>query len=364
MTVTLPTLSRNYSVWSTAMRVLLLLGLIFSLGLPIRAQASSSVLAAYPIRDAPFDIAVENSNRVWFTLPAANAIGSLEILSVGTTVRYLYSAYQLPSPNSEPYRLALADGSVWFTQRQGNRIGRLEIADGSITEYDVPTPGSGPNGIDIASDGRVWFVQSQSDQLAVLQPANGTIQEFSLGRSGLGLELVDSSASGIVWMTAPSANLLISYRPAAHVIDYVAVRDPTGSPGTLRGIAVTRDGMPWVSTKEIAKFGYYLFGTLAIWLWNRYMPDTADLVDILLSTESERTLLWGLDAAGREVFALDASTLQVIRRNGLGSSGSILTALALDAETGTAWIADAGSATIYSWMPPYSIQSYLPLVAR
>ncbi len=364
MTVWLPNLSTRFNVWSIAVRMFLLIGLILSLSLPRQAQASSPVLTAYPIPSAPFDVAVENSNRVWFTLPAANAIGSLEILSVGTTVRYQYSAYQLPNPNSEPYRLALADGSVWFTQRQGNRIGRLEIADGSITEYDVPTPGSGPNGIDIASDGRVWFVQSQSDQLAVLQPADGTIQEFSLGRSGLGLELVDTTGSGIVWMTAPTANLLISYRPAVGRFDYVGVRDPAGSPGALRGIAVTQDGLPWASTKEIAKVGYYLFGTLAIWLWNRYIPDTADLVDILLSTESGQTLLWGLDAAGREVLAIDASTFRVVRRSGLGSLGSTLTALALDAETGTAWITDAGSSTIYSWSPPYSIQAYLPVVSR
>jgi len=325
-------------------------------------QANSSVLIGYPVLDSPFDIVVENSNRVWFTLPAANAIGSLEFLSTGTTVRYTYSAYQLPKPNSEPYRLAVADGSIWFTQRLGNRIGRLETADGTITEYEVPTPDSRPTGISIASDGRIWFVQSQSDRLAVLQPADGTIQEFGLGRTGLGLDLIDASASGIIWMSAPSANLLVSYRTATRVIDFVAVRDPAGAPGTLRGLAVTPSGLPWASTKEIAKFGYYLYGTLAIWLWNRHIPESADLVDILLSNESGQTQLWCLDSSNREVLTIDASTLQVMRRSILGGSGSNLTALTLDATTGTAWIEDAGRSTIYAWKPPYSLQMYLPAV--
>lgn len=356
-------LKKRYRVLSTVVRMLLILSILLPLSHPINAQSVSPVLAAYPIPSSPFDIAVESSNRIWFTLPTANAIGSLEILSTGSTVRYTYTAYQLPNPNSEPYRLVLADGYVWFTQRMGNRIGRLEIASGSITEYDVPTPASGPNGIDIDASGRVWFVQSYSDQLAVLQPVDGTIQEISLGRSGLDLELLDASASGIVWMTAPAANLVIAYRPATSVIDYVAVRDPAGSPGIVRGLAVTQDGLPWATTKDTAKLGFYLFSTLAIWLWYRHTPDSADLVDILLSPEAGRTLLWCLDTASREVFAVDASTLQVVRRSGLGASGSALTALALDADTGTAWIADTGTSAIYAWMPPYSFQTFLPTVA-
>src|SRR5215471_10042690 len=42
--------------------------------------------------------------------------------------------------------VAAGDGSIWFTDGPGNRVGRLG-RDGRVTLYAIPTPGSLPEGI-------------------------------------------------------------------------------------------------------------------------------------------------------------------------------------------------------------------------
>jgi streptogramin lyase len=50
--------------------------------------------------------------------------------------------FALPGQGSQPYRITSGpDGNLWFTEYQGNKIGRITPA-GQITEFAVPTSGS------------------------------------------------------------------------------------------------------------------------------------------------------------------------------------------------------------------------------
>ena len=351
-------ISKRIAVW------ILLCGLVGA-GLPARASAEGEILSRYPLPAAPFDVAVESSSRVWFTLPEANAIGSLELTGREPVyTQYVYTQYPLPTADSEPYRLVVAAGQVWFTQRQGNRIGRLTIADGSLVEYPVPTAASQPTGIDVAPDGRVWFAESAGNRLAVLTPATGTIVERPTGRTNTQLDRVNAQSAGIVWVTAPGVNLLFGHRLANADFISVSLEDTTGAQGSLRGLAVSNIGVPWVSTRDIAKLGSYLYGTLAIWLWYRYSPTTADLVDLVWTDVTGKPVFWGLDAARKELVQIDAETLGVRHRMPVGGNDSQLTELAFDPTGGVAWVADSGTSSLYSWQAPYSLKSYLPVIDR
>ncbi len=351
-------ISKRIAVW------ILLCGLVGA-GFPARASAEGEILSRYPLPAAPFDIAVESSSRVWFTLPEANAIGSLELTGREPVyTQYVYTQYPLPTADSEPYRLVVAAGQVWFTQRQGNRIGRLTIADGSLVEYPVPTAASQPTGIDVAPDGRVWFAESAGNRLAVLTPATGTIVERPTGRTNTQLDRVNAQSAGIVWVTAPGVNLLFGHRLANADFISVSLEDTTGAQGSLRGLAVSNIGVPWVSTRNIAKLGSYLYGTLSIWLWYRYSPTTADLVDLVWTDVTGKPVFWGLDAARKELVQIDAETLGVRHRMPVGGNDSQLTELAFDPTGGVAWVADSGTSSLYSWQARYSLKSYLPVIAR
>jgi streptogramin lyase len=56
------------------------------------------------------------------------------------------------------------DGALWFTEQNGDRIGRITTA-GRLTETAVPTPGSFASGIAAGPDGGMWFTEQGTDKI-------------------------------------------------------------------------------------------------------------------------------------------------------------------------------------------------------
>ena len=74
--------------------------------------------------------------------------------------------------NREPMDLVYAANTVWFTERAGNRIGRIDVTTGDAARIcDLP-PNSGPTGIDVAPDGTVWFTEETGMKLAQFDPVS------------------------------------------------------------------------------------------------------------------------------------------------------------------------------------------------
>src|SRR4051794_30011087 len=66
--------------------------------------------------------------------------------------------FPLPNPNSGPTTVSIApDGTLWFTESSGNRIGRMAQDGTGLKEFDLPHPESAPRIITIGSDGNMWF---------------------------------------------------------------------------------------------------------------------------------------------------------------------------------------------------------------
>jgi virginiamycin B lyase len=71
----------------------------------------------------------------------------------GPERRAAIEEHTLPDEASRPYGIAAGpDGALWFTEYQGNKIGRIST-DGSIEEYPLPTLEAGPFGITAGPDG-------------------------------------------------------------------------------------------------------------------------------------------------------------------------------------------------------------------
>jgi streptogramin lyase len=167
----------------------------------------------YPLPDAYpnaalQDIAVGRLDHIWFTAPGVNCLGNFQpslwidpfdfqlvkdgapwAVEVSTTgnetifftdpannqvVRYYpqtmhqFLSYPLPFNDSGPYDLAIFGGKVWFTERQGQRVGRLDPVTNHIREFSV---GHGELlGIDVDADGGVWLAEYTAGKIAVWQP--------------------------------------------------------------------------------------------------------------------------------------------------------------------------------------------------
>ncbi len=69
------------------------------------------------------------------------------------------------------------DGNLWFTEFDGNRIGRITPA-GIVTEFSAGiSPKSGPFGITAGPDGSLWFAEYVGNRIGRITPS-GLLSEF------------------------------------------------------------------------------------------------------------------------------------------------------------------------------------------
>jgi virginiamycin B lyase len=95
-------------------------------------------------------------------------------------------AFPLPSAGSGPTTIALAaDGTVWFTEGSGNRIGRMAPDGTALREFLLPYPNSSPRIISLGSDGNMWFSEHTGNRMGRITPA-GVVTEFPLGAGNSG----------------------------------------------------------------------------------------------------------------------------------------------------------------------------------
>src|SRR5438128_2059168 len=92
-------------------------------------------------------------------------IGLLLAGAVVCPSQVTFNEYPLPTGNSQPYGITGGpDGSLWFTEQLGNKIGRITTA-GVITEFPIPTSGAYPGDIAAGPDGNLWFTEYYGNKI-------------------------------------------------------------------------------------------------------------------------------------------------------------------------------------------------------
>jgi len=78
--------------------------------------------------------------------------------------------FPLPSPGSGAGRITTGpDDNPWFTENTGNKIGRI-TRSGAIAEFPLPAPGSGPAGIAAGPDDNLWFTEQLGNKIGRITP--------------------------------------------------------------------------------------------------------------------------------------------------------------------------------------------------
>jgi virginiamycin B lyase len=73
--------------------------------------------------------------------------------------------FAVPTAGTQPvFITAGPDGNLWFTEQNGNEIGRITTT-GVITEFAPPTANSVPQGISSGPDGNVWFTEYSANKI-------------------------------------------------------------------------------------------------------------------------------------------------------------------------------------------------------
>jgi virginiamycin B lyase len=107
-------------------------------------------------------IVVLASGLIWSTFSHGASSGSVVH---HTTPAGNVTEFAVPTSASELDEVAAGpDGNLWFTEYNGNKIGRISTS-GSIIEFAVPTSASGPVGITAGPDGNLWFTEYNGNKI-------------------------------------------------------------------------------------------------------------------------------------------------------------------------------------------------------
>lgn len=131
----------------------------------------------------PSSITTGPGGNLWFTERDGNRVGSIN------PTTHAISEYFLPTPNSFPTSITAGpDGKLYFTESGFSdypgqtslpygrgAIGTIDPTTHVITTYPTPSINSNPQGITVGPDGHLWFAEAQADQIGegVIHPADG-----------------------------------------------------------------------------------------------------------------------------------------------------------------------------------------------
>ena len=138
---------------------------------------------------------------VYFTEDDGNKIGRLVPLSNDMT------EWTVPTASSRPFGMTTdSSGSVYFTEFDGNKVGRLVPSSNVITEWTVPTASSGPESISTDSFGNVYFTELTVNKVGRLVPSTNVITEWTVPTAGSGPLGLSTDSSGSVYFTELNVN--------------------------------------------------------------------------------------------------------------------------------------------------------------
>jgi streptogramin lyase len=116
-----------------------------------------------------------------------------------------------PPTKGKPQRLEVdSNGIVWFTERRGNKIGRLDPETKAFKEFPLPGPEASPYAIGIDKAGMIWYSSHEQDTLNRLDPKTGKVTEYPYPHSEISMREFFVDSKGRMWY-ASSANNKVGY---------------------------------------------------------------------------------------------------------------------------------------------------------
>jgi virginiamycin B lyase len=96
-----------------------------------------------------------------------------------------------------------ADGNVWFTQPQANKIGRI-TPGGYISEFALPSPGV-PLGIAAGADKNLWVTVIRAQLIYRVTP-KGEFTPFPTPEKSMAT-FITAGPDGSLWFTEPNGKI-------------------------------------------------------------------------------------------------------------------------------------------------------------
>ena len=206
----------------------------------------------------PHTLRFDAAGNIWFTMSKSNLVARF----VPATAEFTYYHLPLADPAEiglsipVPYGCDVApDGTVWFSQLFGQRIGRIDPPTGTVTGWKPPF--YGPRRLRVGADNIVWVPGYGSGVLGRFDPAIERWKVYDLptgiaGPPGYGVSeepyaLNVNRPTGDVWITGSASDTLIRFQPDGERFSAYPV--PTRG-SFMREIVFDPDGNPWTCKSD------------------------------------------------------------------------------------------------------------------
>ena len=160
--------------------------------------------------------------------------------------------YNVPSSGSGTSGITYGpDGNIWFTERQTNKIGKM-TPSGTFTEYSIPSPNADPLSITPGPDGNIWFTENGANKIAKITPS-GTISEYPITSANAFAISITAGPDGNLWFSEGNNDIIGKITPTGTITEYaIPVGLYAAHPG---GIASGADGKIWFTQLNANKIG-------------------------------------------------------------------------------------------------------------
>lgn len=137
-----------------------------------------------------------------------------------------FATVELPTAGSYPGGIvAGADGRMWFTETNGNAVGRFRAGE-AIQEFPIPGTFSSAGTMTLGPGGNIWFTEYEASAIGRITPA-GVISRFPLPNASASPLDITLGADGNVWFTALlfsrglSSSLIGRVTPAGTISEFI-----------------------------------------------------------------------------------------------------------------------------------------------
>jgi virginiamycin B lyase len=229
----------------------------------IGKMTSSGVYVGYkvPTASSLMDGIVVDQNRkvVWASETNSNKLARVDMTSGAVT------EIALPTANAVPGDLVTApDGTIWFTEgyeggTAKGKIAQLNPDTNAITEFTPPNTPSGCDGIAIAKSGAVWFVENNDNNIACY--FQGQFLTYPLPRPGVNPTNIAIDSKGLIWVTEQYGNALAVFDAVRNTWKEVTIPNLSGQPS---GIAIDTHDNVWFTEFGPGKIGVLPAGSSTI----------------------------------------------------------------------------------------------------
>jgi virginiamycin B lyase len=150
----------------------------------IRLQPNSKEFTVYSVpagvkaqkNAAPYGIAIDGDQKVWFVENAMNGLGRI------TPSTGQIDEFKVPVDNSVPRKAGMdSQGNVWFGLHFAGKLMKVDYKTLKMTVYNPPTENAGVYSIQGDTKSRyIWMSEQHADKIARFDPQTEQFLEFPL----------------------------------------------------------------------------------------------------------------------------------------------------------------------------------------